>query len=121
MSLKLKHGIIAAFSLLLLISTLYIPEKSSNLNELKNVNFGYPFQFISQDFSDYDSGFSFFPRYQRFELEFSKINNFSVVNFFTSYFSILISLEVAVYLFETIDFKVRGIADKKEKNDESLN
>ena len=105
MNLKLKHGILSFLSLLMLFATLYIPEKFDNSNDVKEIKFGYPFHFVSQNFIDnYNMSPSYF---RRFSFDIEKIKNFYFLNFISSYVVIIISVEVLIYALEVIKYKVQ--------------
>lgn len=104
MNQKLKHLILAIFSFLILIATLYVPQKAGSEQQKGQVLFGYPFSFVSQDFSQYDS----VRYYQSFGFQKDvSIANFSVVKFLLSLAVIFLLLEITIFALESFDFKVR--------------
>ena len=116
MNFKLKHFIIIFFSFLFFLTTLFIPVKLENTNQMENVKLGYPWSFVSQDFSKYNNGFESFPFYQRFEIKrIDEIKNFSIVNFFLSFFIVFLALELLIYVLEIADFRIRKILSKEKK------
>lgn len=48
-----KHLIILIAAILCLVATTYIPVTVKDANGLKNISFGYPIGFVTQDYSDY--------------------------------------------------------------------
>lgn len=48
-----KHIILGIAAILILVATTYIPAYVKDDKSLKNVSFGYPISFITQDYSDY--------------------------------------------------------------------
>ena len=105
MNLKIKHLVICLLSLALLFATLFVPMSAKNTTEMKKVQFGFPLNFVAQDFSSV-GGFQFFPRYFKFDPK-NKIENFSVVNSLASLLAIFLAVEALVYVLETLDFKIR--------------
>lgn len=114
MSLKLKHGIVAVFSFVLLISSIFIPSKVNSLEEEKSVKFGFPFAFVTQDFSKNETTL-FFVYYQKFDpfYEKSSINSFSIINFISSFFVVFATIEILIWFLEILDFKIRKLIYKK--------
>lgn len=114
MGQKMKHSILLFFSIVLLLATLFVPQKSDNIEQLKNVGLGYPIAFIYQDFSYADKSFSFFPCWHR--LEFNNKDypiKFKPTLFLLSLFILFIVVEFIVYLLEILDFKIRKLIYKK--------
>jgi hypothetical protein len=119
MNNKTKHLIIFLASFLLLLSTLFLMEKVSAKEQFGNVQFGYPFRFISEDFSVLTKGFYFLPAYERFQFQKQyPITHFSVVNFLASFLVIFVSFELLVYLLEAIKFWLQSKFGKKVEFDE---
>ena len=112
MNFWLKNFILGTASLLLIFATLFIPMPAQNSEQMKHVRFGYPFNFISQDFSGYDRSFHFFPRYQRFESN-SPINDFSWIRFLFSFLIVFLFLSALIYILEIISFKIHRVIYKK--------
>lgn len=108
MSLRLKHGILLAVGFVLTLATLYVPMLSNNASQMKSILFGYPFKFVTQDFSDYDASFSYFPRYQTVELFKRPIQDFDSFKFLLSWAAVFVTLEAVIYLLEWLKYKVRG-------------
>ena len=115
MNQKIKHAILFLFSVCILISTVFIPRVANNSEEMKRVEFGYPFSFMSEDFSKYN-GFKFFPRFLKFELD----NNFSQgMNYrklIASFLVIFVLVEVLILILEFIYARLRK-GDVLEKNE----
>lgn len=109
---KVKHLLIAIFSLALLISTLFVSGKVNNVEEVKSVKFGAPFKFIGQDLSQSD--IFWFPDYPKPKISREmKFNWFSLKNFLASFLIFFISLEIVIYILEWADFGIRKIIFKK--------
>lgn len=115
MNTKVKHVIVAFFSLTLLFSTLFVQVMARNAEEEKNVKFGYPISFIVQDFSVFKDEFKFFPIYENFQFKMEAIKSFSVMNFIGSYIIIFLSLEILICILETVDFKIRNYFTRDEE------
>lgn len=109
MSHKKKHLVIFAFALLLMAASVFlVPEKTSSRNKSdKEVSFGYPFPFITQDFSEYDP----VAYYQKIQIKKEKLSlaAFSFTNFFVSFVVTAAAVELLIYLLETADFKIRRL------------
>jgi hypothetical protein len=56
----IKHLTLGIFALVLVLGTLFLQMESKNKDDLKKVEFGYPFQFMTQDLSA-NYSFSYFP------------------------------------------------------------
>lgn len=106
MNLKLKHGILSLVALFLAGATLFFSTLNNNSSQMKNVSFGYPFKFVTQDFSDHDKAFSFFPRYETVDLLKRPIQHFATLNFVFSFVIILIVLEVVIFVLEWFKYKI---------------
>lgn len=109
MNRRIKHGILLLVGLVLVGATVYVPMLSVNSSQMKSVSFGYPLRFVSQDFSDYDASFSYFPRYQKAELFKRPIHGFNPFNFIFSWVIIFIILEVVIYVLEWLKYKITGV------------
>jgi len=89
-------------------SVFLVPEKTSSRNKSdKEVSFGYPFPFITQDFSEYDP----VAYYQKIQIKKEKLSlaAFSFTNFFVSFVVTAAAVELLIYLLETADFKIRRL------------
>lgn len=116
MNLKIKHAILAVFSLALTFATVLIPGLAANAVQLRAVKFGYPFAFITQNFSRFNS-FAFFPRYLK--IDWQSDLNFSIVDFLLSLVLIFLAVEVIIYILEFLDFWIRSLISRKDHaNDE---
>lgn len=114
MGLRTKHLILFFFSLVLLFATLFVPRKSDNKEQIKNLELGYPMAFITQDLSF--KGASYFPTWQKFE-PFDK--NCPIKNFFwprlsISLLAVFLSLEIIIFVLESLDFRIRRIFARKD-------
>lgn len=110
---KKKHIILIISSILFLAATLYVPQKADVAKRNGYVSFGYPFSFITQNFSEYDP----VNYYQRFGFrEDAPIESFSVGNAILSLFSVFVILEILVLILETVDFKIRQWMFKSEED-----
>lgn len=108
MSVGLKQFLLAFFSLGLVLATLFVRMRVDTHMEMKHTGFGYPFQFVFQDFSRYDQQDSFFPSYPKIELKSENpIVGISVPYFLLSWASFFFGLEILIYILETLDFWVR--------------
>ena len=109
MNFKLKHLILAIFSLALLLATLFVPREAGNREELKKIGLGYPVFFVEQDFTKNYESFFFFPTWERFSFDFQKspVKNFRVVSFLISFLFIFSALEIMIRLLEYLNFRVR--------------
>ena len=68
MNAYFKHGLILLSSAVLLIAIVWaVPMPVENAAAMKNIRFGYPFPFLSQDVSDIGSGLPAFSRYVHFD------------------------------------------------------
>lgn len=78
------------------------------------VQLGYPLTFVTQDFSELNQGFSFFPTWQKFEplkSEFPfQINS---VKLFLAWALIFVGLEGIILSLEIAYFQIRSIFSKK--------
>jgi hypothetical protein len=117
MSLILKHFILFFCSFLILISSLYLPYPAENANELKDVKMGYPLSFVSQNFTEkYQKQISFFPRWQKFDLDTQKVPfEFYFGKFAVSLSIVFLAVEFLIYVLEIIDFKIRKIIFRKKQ------
>lgn len=52
-----KHIIFGIVALILMVATTYIPNTVSKKSDMKSVAFGWPFAFVSQDYSDRQTTF----------------------------------------------------------------
>ncbi len=102
-----KHFLIFIFSGLFLMGTLFLFGKTSNQANIKKVEFGYPFSFLKEDFSDYNENFSFFPRYFKLELKKLFWKNVNWINLLFSWLSIFFGLELIIYILEEIIFRIK--------------
>lgn len=107
MNLKLKHGILLLVSLSLVITSLYVWMPANNSAQMKELSFGYPFSFVSQDFSDFDKSFSFFPRYERIDLFKRPVERFDIFNFVLSLSVVFVILEAVIFFLEWAKYKIR--------------
>lgn len=117
MKKKVKHLILAVFSIILVLSSLFLSMPANNASQMKSIKFGYPLHFVSQDFSSYNA-FSFFPRYQKFEFNnLSKIVEFSISSFIISVILVFICIEVLIYFLEYLKYLIfeRVFAKKDDK------
>ena len=107
MNFKLKHSIIAFFSLTLLLGTLFIDMPANSVEQVKDVRFGYPLQFVSQDFDQCKVDY-LIPWHFKFNLlNGCHIKNFYFFKFLASYIIIFIAFELLIHLLETLDFWIR--------------
>ena len=103
---KIKHIILIIFSVVLVLSSAFIAQKSSPNVYDKTVIFGYPLGFVKQNFNGYD------PKnyYQDFSLKRqSAQTEFLLFNFTESFLIVFVFLEFFIYVFEIIDFEGRKI------------
>lgn len=112
MSQKIKHLILAFLSLVLLLSTLLVPMPVKNDKDMNGILFGYPLVFIEQNFSDYIHGFSFFPRWQKFEYD-RPISDFSAKNFILSFSAFFLAVEILIFALETLKYWILKIFRKE--------
>lgn len=98
MNTILKHSIIFLSSVALAFSLLFLPAGPiGDKKGVSDVSFGYPFPFITQDFTAYDNALSFFPRYFNFSFDESiEIVRFSFWNAFLSFLSVFIAMELLI-------------------------
>jgi hypothetical protein len=83
---------------------------------MKNLRLGYPFAYITQDFSIVDQSISYFPNWKSlilFDKDFP-IKEFSIVKFLASLIIIFASLEILILVLEEADFKIRRMLWKEE-------
>lgn len=106
MNLKIKHLILAVVSLILLVVTLCVSVPVRDSEQMKEIRFGYPLAFISQNFTDYDT-FSFFPRYLKFEPLSRSIEKVYWLNLLVSFLSIFAVIELIVFILEFASLKIR--------------
>ena len=102
-----KHSVLFLFSVVLVLATFFVPMRADDSSQMKDVSFGYPFRFVSQDFSDHDAIVSFFPRYETADVFKRHIESFSVFNFFLSLGFIFIVLEIIIFLLEWLKYRVQ--------------
>lgn len=116
MKARWKHLILAVFSLGLLASTLYIPQKTENREALSNLKFGYPLPFIGQDLMTCGEGVFYntknnaLPTYNNLSIRNKdcKIRSFSVWKFLASFLSIFFLMELFIFIVEYLDFRIRS-------------
>lgn len=115
MNNKIKHLVLGLFGCILTLVTIFVPIKVKNLSEMKDVQFGYPFHFISGDFSNLNT-FPFFPRYLQFNSsnEISFIN-FHIFNFIISFLIVFLVIELIIFILEVLNFKIRNRQKKGVK------
>jgi hypothetical protein len=100
MNVFLKHALLLFVSLALVASVvLFLPMPADDSQALQTVRFGYPFPFLTQDFSEYTIEFVDFRRFVRFELD-RPVTHFSVGHFLASFSIALLSVELVVWLLE---------------------
>ncbi|MBP9751234.1 MAG: hypothetical protein KBD19_00040 [Candidatus Moranbacteria bacterium] len=110
MNLFLKHGILLFSAVLLAVSTVLVPIVLVHDKESARVVwYGFPFQFIAQDFSGIAEK-SFFPRYIDFfeNWENIRIADYSVWNFIFSLFIFAVLLESTILFLEWLKRVVKG-------------
>ena len=99
MNIFLKHGIIFLSSVILTTATIVVPNNLvQNKENARTVWYGFPFEFIAQDFSDI-AEHSFYPRYMNF---FENWKNISIVDFAIGKY--IFSVVLFFMLFEIIIF-----------------
>jgi hypothetical protein len=110
-----KHSILFLFSVALLVATLFVPQEANDKEQMKHLGFGYPLTFATQSFSFKAGSFSYFPNIQKFE-PFNKAHAFTILwmRFLESLLVMFVSLEIIIYLMETLDFKIRQKLFKDE-------
>lgn len=103
-----KIVIIAVFSLFLLYSSLLLPKTHivHNHEEMKTIDFGYPFSFITQDFSKYDPPFPW--HYDNFGMSLEIHTEINEVRFILSYLTIFIVIFALDYSLEKLLHKKDG-------------
>ena len=106
MELKTKHLMIAVISLVLLIMTLCVYAVAQDSEQMKKVEFGYPFSFIAQDFTDYNT-FAFFPRYLKFEPFSRSIEKIYWSSLVASFLSFFVITELVVFVLESMSYGIR--------------
>ena len=107
-------------SLILLAATLCVPAPARDSEQMKEIRFGYPLAFVSQNFIDYDT-FSFFPRYLKFEPFNRSVEKVYWLNLLVSFLSIFAIIELTIFILEFASFGIRKriyhkLSDKKIKN-----
>ena len=120
MNLKIKHLLLLIVSLVLLAATLCVPMPARDSEQMKEIRFGYPLAFVSQNFIDYDT-FSFFPRYLKFEPFNRSVEKVYWLNLLVSFLSIFAIIELTIFILEFASFGIRKriyhkLSDKKIKN-----
>lgn len=116
MSSRTKHLILFSFSLALLLATLFVSRKSDNREQIKNLELGYPIAFMAQDLSFKIKEFSYFPTWQKFD---PLDRNCPVKKIFwprllVSLLTIFLSLEILIYVLESVYFKIKGVFRKRD-------
>jgi hypothetical protein len=111
MNLKLKHSLIGFFSLVLLVSTLFVTAQLKEKNDAKNLSFGLPFGFVSQDFSEKFELNETYPWDQKMELK--RSSDFHFWKFIASFGAIFAGMEGAIFLLEKIKWLLVGYWNKK--------
>jgi hypothetical protein len=105
MESKTKHFLLGIACLALLLSTAMLPMRINEIFDTKNLSFGYPIPFVSQDFSDNTKSYLGYPWYQRFELK-RPISHFSLSRFVVSFLVFFVGIEVLVLVLELGKIKV---------------
>lgn len=100
MNVRLKHVALSLVGLFLTIATLYIPALANNVSQMKSVSFGQPLFFVSQDFSNHNESFSFFPRYEKVEIFGRPIERLNIFHFIVDFLIIFGVIEVIVFILE---------------------
>ncbi len=98
----MKHGLLLFTSGVILFTTLFILSAPvQNRSMLSQVSFGYPYAFLSRDFSSMDD-FLYFPRSYRFSFDFQKypLSGFSFVHFIVDFLIIFGIIEGIVFILE---------------------
>lgn len=112
---KLKNIILSVSSFVMVFSVLYVPVRIDNSREMKKVGFGYPFEFVYQDFSPHLRGFQFYPRYERFKFDKEfPIVYFSFLRFILSWLVFFVILKAIIRFLEFLKFKLSN-RSKQEK------
>lgn len=89
----LPHLPILFFALIIIFATLSIPQTVYNHNDMRNMKFGYPIAFITQDVSHYDPPF---PWKYSFSSPWENPTKFNLANFLSSYLIIFLFIELIV-------------------------
>lgn len=112
MDKKLKHTILAFFSLSLVFATLFIPVKLETVPEIRRAQLGYPAYFVEQNFYDKYGGQYFFPTWEKIDRSGKyPVISFSPGRLLVDLILIFMVCEGLIYVLETIDFAIR----RKEK------
>lgn len=108
MNFFLKQIILFVVSLIIVVSTLFILSAPvENKEMLSRVSFGYPFPFLSQDFSSETQGLSFFPDYYylSYSLKDHTLVDFSFLRFSLSFCIVFLIIELIIFFLEKIKEK----------------
>jgi len=116
MNLITKHLILAFFSLLMLLSTVFIDKPISNTDQMGDVRFGYPLSFISQNFVGKEMVFSL-PWYIRFRPSIP-IQEFYIWRFVCSFIAVFVAIEIVIVVLEWLVDKVRALLAKKNSREQ---
>lgn len=108
MHTKVKHILLAFFSLSFALVTLFIPTKLENKEEIRKAKLGYPAYFLEQDFFGKYESYYFFPTWEKVDLSRKNpIIGFRLTGLVVDWAIIFLALEIVIYILETIDFAVR--------------
>ncbi|MFZ2192809.1 MAG: hypothetical protein WAV31_01060 [Candidatus Moraniibacteriota bacterium] len=109
----IKKAIVFVFSIIIVLFSVTVIQKSDPSNKNGDVYFGYPFGFVKQNFNDYDP----IKYYQKFSLErASAQTEFLISNFIFSVLTIFLVSNFLIYVLEILYFKIKILYSKKILN-----
>lgn len=117
MSIFLKHGVIILSVAILTIATIVVPNTLvQDKDDARMVWYGFPLEFVAQDFSDIAEK-SFYPRYINFFENWRSIDlvNYSISRFLTSVLAFFVLFEMVIFLLERIKTLILYIREKYMK------
>ena len=116
MNLITKHLILAFFSFLMLLSTVFIDKPINNTDQMGDVRFGYPLAFISQNFIGKEMVFSL-PWYIRFRPSIP-IQEFYIWQFVCSFIAVFVVIEIVIVILEWLVYKFRTLLVKRKSREQ---
>lgn len=109
-----RHGVLVLFSVMLIwMTVLLLPVEAKNGTAMHAVVFGYPFPFLTQDFSEYIVSEAVFERYVAFESR-RPVSDFSWSNALRSFGVIFVVLEASIWSLERVKERAVRVGDAPE-------